>query len=161
MANIWQQIRDEVGLRLQNITEANGYSTTLICIERGRVDPLDDRDLPGINFWKLDDVADDKRYTRQQRTLRIGFEMYDTTRDDDVDTISDGFMSDIFIALYREPANPRVDDEPRPFFPNKQLVVSIDVLRPLISQGSSPRVGVFGIISFTYSVNNLDPNTLL
>lgn len=161
MASVWTTIRDEVKLRLGNISIANGYSTDICVIEAGKVSPFDDDDLPAINFWKTDDLAESKKYTRQQRTLRMGFEFYELSSDDDIDTISDNFMTDFFIAMYRDPSKPLVTDEPMPMFVDKHFSTSFDVLRPIISQGSIPRVGLFAIVSFTYLVNNLDPNTLI
>jgi len=46
-------------------------------------------------------------------------------------------------------------------FADKNFFMSFDVIRPIISQGSKPRMGVFAIISFTYMINNLDPTILL
>ena len=161
MASVWTTIRDEIFLRLENISIANGYNNDIATIEKGRVSPFSDDDLPGINFWKTDDLAESKKYTRQQRSLRMGFEMYTLSNDDDIDTISDNFMQDLFIALYRDPSKPLVTDDPLPMFVDKQFVTSFDVLRPIISQGSTPRVGLFAIVSFTYMINNLDPNTLI
>lgn len=161
MASVWTTIRDEIFARLGNISVANGYSTDIATIEKGKVSPFEDDDLPAINFWKTDDLAESKKYTRQQRSLRMGFEMYTLSNDDDIDTISDNFMTDLFIALYRDPSKPLVTDDPLPMFVDKQFVVSFDVLRPIISQGSTPRVGLFAIVSFNYMINNLDPNTLI
>ncbi len=161
MASVWNQIRTEIDLRLKNITLANGYSTDITTIEKGRVNPFDNDDLPAINFWKTDDVSESKKYTRQQRSLRMGFEYYTLSNDDDIDTISDSFMNDLFIAMYRSPSAPLVTDQPSPMFADKNFVVVFDVLRPIISQGSKPRTGVFAIISFNYMINNLDPTTLL
>jgi len=161
VASVWTTIRDEINLRLGNISLANGYSTDISTIEKGRVSPFEDDDLPAINFWKTDDTADGKLYTRQQRTLRMGFEYYTLSNDDDIDTISDDFMTDLFIAMYRDPSNPLVTDPPMPMFVDKQFITVFDVLRPIISQGSTPRVGVFAVMSFTYTINNLDPNTLI
>ena len=70
-------------------------------------------------------------------------------------------MADLFIAMYRDPTAPLVSDDPLPMFHDKHFVTSFDVLRPIISQGSTPRLGVLAIISFTYTINNLDPNTLI
>lgn len=159
--SVWTQIREEYYERLKNISTTNGYSTDIIKVEKGRVNPFEDSDLPGVNFWKTDDVANDKTYTRQSRTLRIGIEIYTCSEDDDVDVISDGFMSDLLISAYRSPNAPHVEDDPMPMFVDKQFSMSFDLLRPVISQGSAPRVGVFGIISFNYAVNNLNPNILL
>lgn len=161
MASVWTTIREEIFARLGNISLANGYSTDIRTIEKGKVSPFDDDDLPAINFWKTDDLAESKKYTRQQRSLRMGFEMYTLSNDDDIDTISDNFMTDLFIALYRDPSKPLVTDDPLPMFVDKQFVTSFDVLRPIISQGSAPRVGLFAIVSFNYMINNLDPNTLI
>lgn len=161
MASVWTTIRDEIFLRLNNISVANGYSTNVSTIVKGKVSPFDDDDLPGINFWKTDDTADDRLYTRQQRSLRMGFEYYTLSNDDDIDTISDEFMTDLFIALYRDPSAPTVSDDPLPMFVDKQFKVSFDILRPIISQGSVPRLGVFAILTFTYTINNLDPNVLI
>jgi len=161
MASVWTTIREEINSRLENISIANGYSTDVCTIEKGRVSPFDDDDLPAINFWKTDDLSETKSYTRQQRTLRMGFEFYTLSNDDDIDTISDNFMTDLFIALYRAPSAPLVTDEPIPMFADKNFVMVFDVLRPIISQGSVPRVGLFAIMSFTYMINNTDPNTLI
>lgn len=161
MASVWTKIRNEIAARLGSISLANGYSVDILKLEKGRVDAFDDDDLPAINFWKTDDSAEGKMYSRQQRTLRMGFEYYTLSNDDDIDTISDNFMTDLFIALYRDPAKPLVTDDPLPMFVDKQFVVSFDSFRPIIGGGSKPRVGVFAVISFTYTINNLDPNTLI
>lgn len=161
MTSIWTQIRDEFDNRLNNISVTNGYSTDITKIEKARTNPFDNDDLPAINFWKIDDSAEDKKYTRQQRTLRVGIEYYTFSNEDNVDTISDNFMTDLIISLYRDPNAPLVTDNPVPMFADKQFIMTVDLLRPIISQGSSPRLGVFAIISCTYAVNMLDPNTLL
>jgi len=158
---VWTKIRNEIESRLKNISKRNGYSTNISCIEKGKVDPFNDDDLPALNFWKTDDSPDSKTYTRQKRVLRMGFEFYTLSNDTDIDTISDGFMSDLFLSIYRSPDAPKVTDDPLPMFADKQFVVSFDLLRPIISQGAKPRVGVFAIISFTYTINNLDPNNLI
>jgi hypothetical protein len=161
VASVWTQIREEVFARLQNITKANGYSTDIACIEKGRVSPFNDDDLPAINFWKTDDVSEAKLYTRDQRTLRMGFEFYTLSNDDDIDTLSDEFMADLFISLYRDPNAPLVTDDPLPMFATKQFITNFSLMRPIISQGSKPRIGVFAILSFTYTINNLQPNILI
>ncbi len=161
MTSVWTQIREEMNSRLESISVANGYSTDVATIEKGRVSPFDDDDLPAINFWKTDDLAESKKYTRQQRSLRLGIEYYTLSNDDDIDTISDNFMEDLFVSLYRDPSAPLVTDEPTPMFADKSFIMSFDVIRPIISQGSVPRLGVFAIVSCTYMINNTQPNVLL
>lgn len=161
MASVWTQIREEIHARLGNISIANEYSVDIVTIKKAKIDPFVDDDLPAINFWKTDDLAESKKYTRQQRTLRMGFEYYTLSNDDDIDTISDSFMRDIFIAMYRAPNAPKVSDDPLPMFASKSFVTNFDVMRPLISQGSTPRLGVFIVMSFTYTINNLEPDILI
>ena len=161
MIPVWTQMLDELGLRLNNISVVNGYFTDINLIERSRANPFKTDDLPAMTYWKNADRATEKRLGTAQRELRVGIEFYSKSNDGDLDAFSDKFFSDLFIALYRNPANPLVTDDPDPMFKDKKFLVSLDQLQPIISEGSKPRFGVVAIITFTYWISNFDPFNLL
>lgn len=161
MTPVWTQMLDELGLRLQNISVVNGYFTDIHVLERSRANPFKTDDLPAMTYWKAADRLTNRRLSQTQRELRVGVEFYSKSNDGDLDTFSDQFFSDLFIALYRNPANPLVTDNPDPMFKDKKFVVGLNQLQPIISEGSKPRFGVVAIITFTYWISNLDPFNLL
>ena len=157
---VWTTIMNEVGARLGLISPANGYNTTVKTLERSRANPFKTDDLPAMTYWKVNDRFLDKKFSLTQRDLRVAIEFYSKSNDGDLDLLTDNFFSDLFVALYRNPANPLVTDNPEPMFQDKKFIVTIDTLQPITS-GGNPRLGVICIISLTYWVKNTDPFTLV
>ena len=55
MVPIPTQILEIIGLRLNNIKEVNEYFTTVETLEKARITPFKEREMPAINYYYTTD----------------------------------------------------------------------------------------------------------
>jgi hypothetical protein len=156
------QILDEIGDRLGNISSANGYFYDLIKLDRGRLEPFRNQDMPGINYYTVGDVLSKKMHQGvRERIMSVVIEFYTTTRDRVFLDIANELNSDITIALERKPSLPKVSDMVSASLGG--LVVELEMLEntPAIGKGQNPYCGSIYALNITYRVNRYDPFKLI
>ena len=105
------QILDLVKSRLDNITEINGYSSTVEKIERAKLEPFMNQEMPAINYYYVTDEFEKQIYAGvSDRIVVVVIEYYDTTRDKVFSDLSSSLSSDVEIALFRDTLAPLVTD---------------------------------------------------
>lgn len=103
-------ILDEIELRLANITVANGYFTTVLKIQCGRLTAFLGYDIPAINFWITALDSERNAYNKDDRALNLFIEYHALTRDDPFVDVATRLDADIQHALHRTSAAPAVTD---------------------------------------------------
>jgi hypothetical protein len=156
------QILDVIGARLANITIANGYSVTVQKLERARIKPFKNGDLPFINYYFIgDELANTLNTQFEERSLSCVIEFYDITRDKIFSDVASELMMDVKIAIDRDTAAPLVSDLPS--FKLGGLVSKLECssMSPVIGDGQSPYCGSIINLSTNYKVKRDTPFTIL
>jgi len=154
------QILDEVGIRLANITEVDGYFTTAARIDRARMQPYNGGDLPALNYWAgVTELAESGAGWRR-RMVTVMVEYQSKTWDRPFADVAHELAADIDIALRRAPAAPAVADTE-----DTRLGGLVDGMEwqsktPAIGEGQAPVVGVLMEYVITYSHPIGDPTTI-
>lgn len=105
-------VMDEIGSRLTNIKESNGYYCTAKKIERARLTPWKGYDLPCINYWCTTLNNERSVYNDDNRTLELFVEIHDVTHDDPFVDVASRLAADVVIALNRTTSSPAITDTP-------------------------------------------------
>ena len=94
-------ILDEVGARLSNLQEDNGYRFSIVpnSIVRAKLTPFKNKDLPAINYYTGADTLDIKTGKRETRSLDLIIEAYTKTRDEPFIDVGIRLGNDIVKAL--------------------------------------------------------------
>ena len=134
-------ILTEIGLRLANITEANGYHNTVKSVDRARLKPFKGYDLPAVNYWSTGMQNERTVYNDDNRTLSVFIEIHDMTRDLPFVDIANLLASDVVRVIARTDAAPKVSDTP-----DYNLTDTVDdlILRNvsfIIGEGQDPWTG--------------------
>lgn len=146
-------ILDEIGLRLENITEANGYFNTIAKIERARLKPFLGYDLPAVNYWPTNLGNEVSKYQTDVRTLFLIVEAHTKTRDEPFTDVCDRLASDVVTGLNRATGAPLLSDEPS--LDLGELVEDFVFLGYdyQIGQGQEPFCGIVANFSVTFSTD--------
>lgn len=156
------QIMNLVEPRLKNISIVNGYFSELAKIERARLQPFKNADLPAMNYYYTNDVLIKPLNTgEEERTVVLVIEYYDTTRDRTFLDVSDELSADIKIALERDILAPKVSDQVSHLLGKKVMKLEFDTITPAIGEGQNPYCGTIMLVNITYRVNRHDPFTLI
>ena len=147
---IQQQILDEVGARLALIDAASGYHTTPIKIERARLTPFHDYDLPAINYWPDIDERRGAGGGWEERALTLLVEIHDKTRDRPFSDVSSELASDIWISLWRATDAGAVIDQPSSALGGLVSGVLLQAVQPEIGEGQAPFCGALLNITILY-----------
>jgi len=162
MIPVQTQILDVVGERLKNITEANGYFTTLQKIERANLEPFKNQDMPAINYHMADDNLVKPINTAQhERVISVLIEYYTLTRDRIFTDIANELYADIAIALERDVSAPLVADQVSIRLGKIVARLEFETMTPAIGNGQSPYCGAIVLVRITYWVDRHDPFTLI
>lgn len=105
-----KSILDQIGLRLANITVANGYINTICKIKRAQLEPFKGYDLPAVNYWPTNLVNEVGQYNTDNRIINLVIEAHTKTMDEPFTDICDKLAADIITGLNRAPAAPKVVD---------------------------------------------------
>jgi len=105
------QILNEIEKRLWNIDIAYGYQTKVQKIERSRLKPFENGDLPAISFWIVDEPESITEYGIETNTLNIVIGYFDKTRDEPLSDMATKLKTDINIAVNRATSAPKYTDE--------------------------------------------------
>lgn len=155
-------ILDEIRARLGNISIANGYRFDIepLSIERARLTPFVNGDLPAINYWPTIDALDGKAGTRETRSFDVTIEAYDTTRDEPFTDLAIIHGNDIITALYRATDAPKVSDQDSRSLGGMISKLYINSITPMIGEGSSPWFGVLLSLGIEYNITPGDFSTI-
>jgi hypothetical protein len=140
--NVQQTILDEIGSRLASITESNGYSATVLKIERARLKPFKAGDLPFINYWPVQDAITERQYGKESHELSITIELHDRTRDEPFTDIAFDRAADIVTALARATDAPAVSDAKDLSLGGLITQFEFGNTLPIIGEGQTPFCGV-------------------
>jgi len=155
------QILDEIGTRLSLITTANGYLRAVAKLERARLTPFKNGDLPAINYYSTADSFVDKGHTFDKRSLSVAIESYDLTRDAIFDDVAQQLAADVTISINRSSASPAVTDDPSISLGGIVEQVTVTSITPAIGDGQKPYCGAVIFLEIVYKVKKLDPFTLI
>jgi hypothetical protein len=154
------QIADEIGLRLANMTIANGYSYDAGRIVRARIIPFRNSDLPAINYWPAFDELKDRQYRNETRTLDMRIEAYTTSRDDPFTDVAFELGNAVWTALNRAVAAPTVAADWSPNLGGLLRGFDLQQLTPVIGEGESPWCGCMLNLAATYKVDSYNHTVL-
>jgi len=104
-------ILTEIGLRLSNITKANGYHNTVKVVDRARLKPFKGYDLPVVNYWSTGMSNTRSIYNDDNRILSVFIEIHGMTRDEPFVDVADRLASDVVTAIARADSAPKVSDD--------------------------------------------------
>lgn len=156
------QILDILGARFGNITLANGYFNTVEKIDRARLKPFKNTDMPAINYYMTSDsIIEAQNLGFTDRNMTVVIEFYTVTRDQNFLTLANKMAADIQIAIERTAANPAVSDSVSNRLGKKVVKVELDTITPAIGEGQAPYCGVVISLSINYRINKNDPFTLI
>ena len=147
---IHKQILDEIGARLALIKESTGYHTTVAKLERARLTPFQDYDLPAINYWPDLDERRNAGGGFEERELTVLVEYHDKTRDRPFSDVASELASDIWIALWRATTAGAVSDQPSSALGGLVSGVLLRAVQPEIGEGQTPFCGTLLNITILY-----------
>ncbi len=155
------QILDEISARLANIKTTNGYFADVISVERAKLTPFQDHDLPAVNYWPVSDQIIERLNGKNKHALSITIELHNTTRDDPFTDLAFQHGADIVTALFRDPASPNVADPISKGLGGLINAIEIESITPMIGQGQTPFCGVIVAINALYKTVLADPYTIV
>ena len=156
------QILNEIGLRLTSITLENEYQLPPKKIERARLEPLKNGDLPAIVYYSGEDNLVEHGHGFDKRELAVIVESYTITRDKNFDDTAQLLETDVAIAVNRAVAFPKVSDNPSISLGKLVQQVHVASSAPVLGQNNTnPFCGVLISLSVIYKVQKLDPYTLI
>ena len=155
------QILDAIGLRLALPTTARGYNTTVAVVERARVIPFRDFDIPAVNYWADSEAVVDAGAGWSEHEVSIMIDARTHTRDRPFVDVAFELGTDLWIALWRAPAAPAVSDQPSMRLGGIVNSLAMASMVPAIGEGQSPFCGVLLSIIVKYRVRPTAPYTLI
>ncbi len=158
---IGTQILDEIGDRLTNITETNGYFTTYGKIDRTRLKPFGVSDLPALNYWPGEDVLIETGFKWTKRLLAVFIEYHNMTRDEPFSDVINEMAADIIIALNRATGAPAVSDDHSHSLGGLISQIKVETISPAIGEGQTPWCAVAIEFSIEYKVAPNDPFAII
>ena len=94
-------ILDVVEARMGNISTGNGYNYTPGQIERAKLTPWRDIDLPAINIWSSNVISERDSYGGDEREIVLSIEMHEANRDESFQDVAELLAWDIVTAINR------------------------------------------------------------
>jgi len=155
-------ILDEIAARLNNISVANGYRFDIeqSAIERARLTPFVNGDLPAINYWPSLDSLDNKTSGKETRSFDVTIEIYDVTMDEPFTDLAIKHGNDVVTALFRTTDAPTVSDNPSYALGGLVSTVIINSITPMIGEGQSPWFGALLNLTIEYNITTGDFSTI-
>lgn len=161
MSDCTTQIMDAVGPRLANITEANGYATTVQKIKRAMLTPFKPHDIPAINYWWDTDNLESTGNGFEKRRMDVLIEYHAKTRDEPFTDVAARLAADVWVALWRDTASPAVADPVSAHLGGIVSGMRLTDMEPQIGQGQTPYCGVLLRVSVTYKRRPENPFVLV
>lgn len=155
-------ILDEIKARLGNLSIANGYRFDIepTSIERARLEPFKNGDLPAINYWPTVDSFQAKAGGMETRGFDVTVEIFDTTRDEPFTDLAVKRGNDVVTALFRATTAPATTDPISYGLGGLVTQLDINSLTPMISEGQKPWFGALLSISIKYNITTGDFSTI-
>jgi hypothetical protein len=147
------QILDVIGERL-------ALSPNIAKVERARVIPFRDFDLPAVNYWADGDRLIERGGGWEERELSILIDARTKTRDRPFVDVAFELGADLWVALWRDTAAPAVADTPSPALGGIVTTLRLDGLTPMIGEGQAPFCGVVLAVTAAYKLRPSDPFVL-
>lgn len=156
------QILDFVAERLALISSANGYFTDVELIERARLTPLQNSDMPAINYYSTKSTLV-KKLTNgvREKQLTVMVEYYTFNRDEIFTDVANKLAADVLIALERDTSAPSVSDTVSYALGGKVSAVDMEEYTPVLGSGTTPYSGAIILINIIYRVNRYNPFDLI
>jgi len=156
------QILDEIELRLGNISVANGYFLDIEKLERARLTPLKNSDMPAITFYSGVNELREFKYGLDFRSVNVVVECYTMTRDSNFNDLSQLLASDLEVALHRDTSAPTVTDDVSTALGGLVEQLIINSATPVMGENNkSPYCGAVLSLQVNYKVKKGDPYTLI
>lgn len=155
-------ILDEIKARLGNISIANGYRFDIepAAIERARLTPFVNGDLPAINYWPSIDAIDEKTNGKETRSFNVTVEIYDVTMDEPFTDLAIKHGNDVITALFRATDAPLVSDNTSYSLGGMVNSVIANTITPMIGEGQSPWFGAVLSLTISYNITPGDFSTI-
>jgi len=157
MTPLQTQILDIIGERLKNITIANGYFTDIIKVERARIEPFRNIDMPSANYYYTNTSKSVGFYNGvSEQNLNVIVEYYKLTRDSPFIDIAAQLSADLLIALNRDVTAPLVSDPVSPRLGQKVLRIEVESDTAMLGNDTTPYCGAVLNLSvyFNYDIND-------
>ncbi len=155
------QILDEIGARLTNISTANGYFHDIKKIERARLEPFRNIDMPSIVYYYTQDVVSTEVYnSTDERVLTVIIEIDESTRDQNYIDVGSKLASDIAVALKRATTAPLVADMPSKLLGGLLSRYQVNSITPIFGSNDAPFCGAILSLSAFYFVDDKAPFTI-
>jgi hypothetical protein len=146
------QILDGIDARLRVIKEAYGYSSTIKKIERARLKPFIQGDLPAINYWPGPDQLIQKSTGKETREMPVYIEYYRPTLDVPFTDMAYLLANDVSTSLYRDPSKPRVTDMASYGLGGLIDFMEVSSVTPVIGEDQSPWCGALIAVTLRYNI---------
>lgn len=162
MTPVATQILDIIGDRLGNISIANEYFTDVEVVERARLKPFRNQDMPAVNYYSTNDTLVKPIHGGvSERLLSIIIEIYEMTRDEIFSDLSNKLSTDINIALERSASSPLVSDTISIRLGDVIMSLEFNSITPALGSGQEPYCGAIIAIDIVYRVDKNDPFVLI
>jgi len=162
MTPLVTQILDIIGNRLALINTTNEYFIDVERIERARLEPFRNQDMPAINYYSTGDgLVKPIHAGVSERSVSIVIEIYELTRDEIFSDLSDKLSTDVMIALERATTAPLVSDVVSTRLGDKIMSLLFSSITPAISGGQEPYCGAILVVDVVYRVDKNDPFVLI
>lgn len=147
---IQKQILDVMDARLRLPSVVNGYSVTIAKVERARLTPFKDYDLPAVNYWPESDIKVSAGGGYEVRQMKVLIEVHDATRDQPFTDVAMGMANDLWIALWRDVAAGAVADPISPSLGGLVSGIYLETVTPEVGEGQTPFCGALLEITVEY-----------
>jgi len=159
-----QQILNEIGARLENITIANGYDFDIVkVVKRFPFQALafQTEDIPAIFFFPSGDIriGAEHRIAIRQITVTIG--IYYSSNDSELIDLAEQIGSAIHIAIHRATTAPLMTDNTSSDLGGLVNSMDLNLKLPLVSEEMRPWYGAQFEYIVEYETVNGDPFTLI
>jgi len=156
------QILNEIGARLENISTTNGYFLDIEKIERARLTPLKNSDMPAITFYSGVNELREFKYGIDFKTVTVTIECYTITRDANFNDLTQLLASDLEIAIHRSTSSPAVSDDVSTALGGLVEQLTINSSTPVMGENNkSPYAGAILSIEVNYKVKKGHPYVLI
>lgn len=139
-------ILDLIAARFSNITEENGYFTTVKSIDRGKLTAYKGYDLPALNYWPVS-MSNEREYGVDERSFTLYVEYHSKTVDDSFVDVASKLAFDVITALDRTTTAPKVSDAQSPDIGGAISDLVLEGYDYEIGAGQEPWCGV--LVRFT------------
>lgn len=105
-------VLDEIDKRLKTVTQSNGHPLSFNKIERAKLKPFVNGDLPALNYWPGQDIIVSKEFGKETHKMSLSSQAYTVMRDEPFTDVAYRLAHAVITALNRSENAPKVDDEP-------------------------------------------------